>query len=93
MRVDVEAYSGWKADERPLQFRIGGRQYKVEQLLDKWYGPSETWFKVLADDGGVYILKLDQDHEWSLESFRATPSQREQEPSRAVSPLPSGDER
>ena len=92
MRVDVEAYSGFKADERPLRFRIGARAYGVTQLLDKWYGPAETWFKVLADDGAIYILKLDQQGAWSLESFRAKPSQQEQAPAPTGSPLPSADE-
>lgn len=92
MRVEVDAYSGFKADERPLRFRIAGRNYEVRELLDKWYGPSDTWFKVLADDGGLYILKLDANSEWTLESFRAKPSQQEREPAPAGSPPPSEDE-
>ena len=92
MRVDVECYAGFKADERPIRFTVGGRDYTVEQLLDKWYGPSETWFKVLANDGGLYILKLKGESEWTLESFRATPSQREQEPAQDASLPPSGNE-
>lgn len=92
MNVEVEAYSGFKADQRPLRFRLGSREYVVQDVLDKWYGPSETWFKVLADDGAHYILKLNHASEWSLESFRSTPSQREQEPAQAWSHLPSADE-
>jgi hypothetical protein len=92
MRVEVEAYAAYKADERPLRFRSGERKYEVVELLDKWYGPADTWFKVLADDGGLYILKVDANSEWTLESFRAKPSQREQGPVQAGSPLPSGDE-
>jgi hypothetical protein len=79
MRVEVESYSGFKADERPLRFRLGDRDYQVVELLDKWYGPSETWFKVTASDGGLYIFKLSADGVWTLSSFRATPSQQEQE--------------
>jgi hypothetical protein len=77
MRVEVEAYAGYKPDERPLRFGFGERKYEVVELLDKWYGPADTWFKVVADDGGVYILKLDANSEWTLESFRAKPSPRE----------------
>ena len=93
MRIDVEAYSGFKADERPLRFHLSGRPYEVQEVLDKWYGPSETWFKVVADDGGVYILKLNGSAEWTLESFRATPSPREREQAPDGSPPPSADER
>ena len=71
MRVEVQAYAGFKADERPIVFRLAEREYVVQQLLDKWYGPTDTWFKVLADDGGIYILKLSGDGDWSLQSFRA----------------------
>jgi hypothetical protein len=71
VRIEVQAYAGFKADERPVSFRLAEREYVVEQLLDKWYGPTETWFKVLADDGGTYILKLSGDGDWSLQSFRA----------------------
>lgn len=92
MRVDVEAYSGYKADERPLRFRLGSREYAVQEVLDKWYGPSGTWFKVLAEDGGHYILKLSDASEWSLESFRSTPAQPEPEPAPVLSPRPSADE-
>lgn len=77
MRVEVVAYSGFKADERPLKFILAGREYQVIDLLDKWYGPDGTWFKVRADDDGEYILKLNPTTGWTLESFRATPSRRE----------------
>jgi hypothetical protein len=79
MRVEVEAYAGYKADERPLLFRMGDREYRVQELLDKWYGPEDTWFKVRADDGGLYILRLNPVNGWTLESYRggeAEPSER-----------------
>ena len=81
MLVDVEAYSGFKADERPFEFKLGVHSYRVIELVDKWYGPDDTWFKVLADDDGVYILRLNRSGGWSLESYRATPSPPEPTPS------------
>lgn len=81
MRVDVGSYSGFKVDERPLEFKLGVYAYRVIELVDKWYGPDDTWFKVLADDGGVYILRLNRSSEWSLESYRATPARPEPTPS------------
>jgi len=74
MRVEVECYAGYKADERPLRFTMGGRQLEVEELLDKWYGPGDTWFRVRAGDGNVYILRhraRGNEDVWTLESFRA----------------------
>lgn len=75
MKVEVVCYSGYKGDERPIRFRLDGRDYFVEELLDQWYGPEDLYFKVRADDGAVYILRRTSsspEGEWTLESFRAT---------------------
>ena len=29
----------------------------VEEVLDQWYGPSDAFYKVRADDGNLYILR------------------------------------
>jgi len=73
MRVEVECYAGRKAEERPVRFRLEGRLYLVEDVLDQWYGPDHLFFKIRADDGGVYILRHETsvpDGEWELVSFR-----------------------
>ena len=74
VRVEVECYAGWKADERPVRFRLEGHGYMVEEVLDQWYGPEHAFFKVRADDGKVYVLRHQTsvpDGEWDLVSFRA----------------------
>jgi hypothetical protein len=38
MKLQVDCYSGRKADETPGRFRLDGRQYLVEEVLDQWYG-------------------------------------------------------
>ena len=71
MILRVQCYAGRKADERPVRFELGGTEYVVEELLDQWYGPEATFFKVRADDGNLYILRHhDVGDEWTLESFR-----------------------
>ncbi len=71
MKVEVACYAGQKADERPVRFRLDGRDYFVEEVVDQWYGPDDTFFKVRADDGNLYILRhIAREDEWSLESFR-----------------------
>jgi hypothetical protein len=35
MKLDVECYSGHKADERPVRFTLEGEQYFVEAVLDQ----------------------------------------------------------
>jgi len=73
MKVQVECYSGRKADERPVRFRLDTHEYMVEDVLDQWYGLEHVFFKVRADDRKVYILRHQTsvpDGEWDLVSFR-----------------------
>jgi hypothetical protein len=69
--MQVQCYSGAKADERPVRFRLGEQEYIVEEILDRWYGPEDTYFKVRADDQNIYILRYSPAVDaWALESFR-----------------------
>lgn len=71
MTVRVEAYSGYKADERPVRFQLGNTWYGVEEVVDRWYDPGATYFRVRADDGNVYVLRHAEGAEvWTLESYR-----------------------
>ncbi len=73
MKVDVQCYSGRKADERPVRFRLEGRLYEVEAVPDQWYDPESVLYKVRADDGNLYILRQQvsmPDGAWELVSFR-----------------------
>jgi hypothetical protein len=71
MTVRVQCYSGYKADERPVRFQLGDRDYEVVEVVDQWYGPEDTFYKVRADDGNLYILRRHPAaDEWTLEAFR-----------------------
>lgn len=73
MTLRVECYSGYKADERPVRFQLGERWLAVVDVVDRWYDPRATYFRVRAEDGAIYILKHDEaDDLWTLESFRAS---------------------
>jgi hypothetical protein len=75
MNLSVKCYSGRKADERPVRFCLGGRQYQVETVLDQWYDPENVFYKVRADDGNLYILRQQTsmpDGAWELVSCRQT---------------------
>ena len=76
MKLEVDCYSGRKADERPVRFRLGGREYLVEAVVDQWYGPQDAFYKVRADDGNFYILRRESSTPkgvWHLVSFRQVP--------------------
>jgi hypothetical protein len=76
MKLEADRYSGRIADERAVRFRLDGHEYMVEEGLDQWYGPSDVFYKVRADDGNLYILRREtstSDGSWHLESFRQLP--------------------
>ena len=58
-KINVQCYSGYKANERPISFKIGDKSLKVEEIIDKWYGTEYTYFKLQADDKNIYILKYE----------------------------------
>jgi hypothetical protein len=75
MRLEVECYAGYRADERPLRFRpqsAGAPAREVLEILDRWYGVGYRCFKVKADDGNLYVLRhLESEDVWELDSFQS----------------------
>jgi hypothetical protein len=70
VRIKVETYSGYKADERPTAFYIGNRKHLIVEVTRRWYDPKADYFKVKAADGGVYILVHNrEDDSWDLRGF------------------------
>lgn len=71
MDLEVDCYSGRKADERPVGFRLDKRDYRVAEVLDQWYGPDDAFYKVRSQDGNVYILRQQtSDRSWHLAAFQ-----------------------
>jgi len=63
----VQCYSGYKADERPLAFRVGLRNLKVLKILDTSRDPDHFYFKVQTEDGGLFLLKhLQTEETWMV---------------------------
>ncbi len=68
----MECYSGYKGDERPLRFTLGGQVLDVVEIEDQWYGPACRYFRLRAGDGNLYLLRHDEEIDrWSLEAFRS----------------------
>jgi hypothetical protein len=74
--LQVETYSGYKADERPLRFVWKERRFEVIEIADRWYGPDHEYFKVRADDGNTYILRHQTQGEqagaWTVTSWHGS---------------------
>ncbi|MEN6319831.1 MAG: hypothetical protein ABFD82_13890 [Syntrophaceae bacterium] len=63
-RIEVECYSGYKVNERPVAFTYQGRRYEVAEIIDRWYEggtnptrPEIDYFKVKITDGEVFLLR------------------------------------
>lgn len=57
IETTVRCLSGYRADERPVTFRLGRRDLRVTGIVESWYTPDHLYFKVEAEDGGVYLLR------------------------------------
>ena len=68
IEIEVVAYSGYKANERPLSFMLKGRKRDVTEVVDQWIGPDHDYFRVIADDGLLYLLKWNRSLDrWFIE--------------------------
>src|SRR5688572_4348953 len=67
--IYVDAYSGFKANERPIRFHLDEDFYEIESVLDRWHDPNAESFKVRTTDGKVYLLRYNEwQDEWTLQS-------------------------
>ena len=67
MRCQVSTYSGHRLHERPLSFTWKGQRLEVREILERGYGPDSLFFKVVAADGGLYLLQ----YKWGADSWEA----------------------
>ncbi len=56
-KTRVIAYSGYKANERPICFLMGGVRSAVKEIRARWSEEHDDHFKVVAEDGYEYHLK------------------------------------
>ena len=54
--LKVECYTSSKLNERPVAFSLSNSRYKVEEIIDRWYGEGSRYFKIKADDDNIYLL-------------------------------------
>ena len=63
-RIEVECYSGYRANERPMSFTFQSRRWEVEEIIDRWHEgglhpnqPALDYFKVRTTEGKVFLLR------------------------------------
>src|SRR5437773_8990933 len=50
MAIRVECYAGYRGEQEPVAFWLGTRRLAVHAVTDRWFAPSQRWFRVDADD-------------------------------------------
>ena len=66
--IRVECYAGHKANERPTFLWIEDEKKVVENIIDRWAGEDHDYFKLVADDHKVYLIRYDRRADfWALE--------------------------
>jgi len=70
-RVSVDCYAGHRGEETPRRFSLGARRIEVVEILDRWLDPDHRYFKLLGDDGDLYILRHDAESDaWEMTLYR-----------------------
>ncbi len=68
-RIEVECYSGYRAEETPRALCIRERRVEVVEVLNRWLTPDHHYFKLRGDDGVTYIVRYDEARDqWELTS-------------------------
>lgn len=72
MIIKVYTYSGYKSDENPREFILGGNKLKVIEIIDRWRDPECNYFRVRTQDNALYILKHDLNTDlWEIVFYRS----------------------
>jgi len=75
MPIHVECYAGYRGEQEPLALRFGERRVAVSAVVDRWYSPSQKWFKVETVGGDTYIVRHDEASDrWELAAYTSRES-------------------
>jgi len=67
MILRVECCAGYRGEREPMAFWFGARRLVVRAIVDRWFAPTQRWFKVDADDDQTYVLRYEEtDGLWDL---------------------------
>jgi len=65
-QINVECYSGYRIDERPVAFIYQDRRWEIAEIIDRWYEggidpsrPVFNYFKVRTSEGNIFLLRND----------------------------------
>ena len=78
MKIRVECYAGYRGDEAPRRIFFDNRSIDVKEVVDRWFGPDHTYFKVQGSDQATYIIRQDiSTHCWELTMYQSASHRNE----------------
>src|SRR3990172_11771167 len=70
MRIQVDTAADAKGEPAPSSLRFDGRNIDVADVVDRWWGAGDRYFKVKDASDNIYVLRLDEPHgAWELLMF------------------------
>ena len=74
MQIRVECYAGYRGEETPRRLTMGARRIAVVPVQDRWLAPDHRYFKLIGDDGGLYIIRhTPREDYWELTCYKEHP--------------------
>ena len=72
---DVECYHGYKRNEKPLSFVYQNKQWRIIDIIDRWYeggikqgSPVKNYFKVITEEGRKFLLRYNPKYDsWAVQ--------------------------
>lgn len=65
--LKVETSAGVAIAGLPVSFTLLERKFTVRELMDSWHGVDHAYFKLVADDGNLYVIRHDLERdEWEM---------------------------
>lgn len=67
IKVKLQSSGESAGNGKPVSFTLYDRHFTVREILDIWYGSDQVYYKLIADDNILYIIKHDLETDsWEL---------------------------
>ena len=58
----------------PVSFTLRDKTFQVAEVVDSWHGADHAYYKLVADDGNLYVIMHDLDADaWELVQMEVIP--------------------
>ena len=77
MKICVHSNRGFRGEETPCAFYLGGRRLPVLAVLEHWQDATHRFYEVMVDDGRRFVLRFDPPgRAWELVAVFAASAKR-----------------